>query len=97
MDMDEGWMWWPVTKFETDEELMAHLEQLGDQQDLIDFVRKRETPSMEIPSSLIAEYEEVRAKYRSVMERFEQLYRIQEGMKPHADTPIPVYNLLRKE
>lgn len=95
IDMDEGWMWWPIVKFPDAEHLEEHLKELGDDEDLKEFVRKKETPSMEVPPELLAEYLEASQRYFAINKKLEQLYRIQEGLEPWPEQEIPVYNLIK--
>jgi hypothetical protein len=83
MDMDEGWMWYPVTEFETGEVLEAHLKELEGNPDLAEFIKRKNTPALEISDALMTAYREASAKYFRIMDIFEGLYRQQEGLATH--------------
>lgn len=95
IDMNETLVWWPTTDFKSAEELAAHLAGLKGQPDLIDFVTKKNTPSLEIPDALLSRFNKLREEWYDLQGVFEQMYRQQEGLCPHAEPQIPDYRITK--
>lgn len=50
--------------------------------------------SLEVEQSLIDEYQAAAIAYFSVLDKFEQLFLIQEGLTPFNNIPIPPHKVL---
>lgn len=51
--------------------------------------------SMEIPQELFDRHAAALQEYAAVSEQLEQLFRIQQGMNPYQNTPIPEHTILK--
>jgi hypothetical protein len=88
IDMDEGWRWWPVTEAKRD----AYETAMGLEPDLTKLIRKPMT--LTVDQALVDRYEAAYQEYRTLQEQLEQLYRVQEGIEPWEDAPIPQHTKL---
>jgi hypothetical protein len=91
--MDECWSWWPVLEFQSPEEVAKVVAELGDDQTTIDWVKKRETPALEVDAEFLEQLDRASAVYHSLKAQLEQLYRIQQGLEPWPTVPVPDYKI----
>lgn len=80
IEMDEGWYWYPKFVTRSTEETDEVCAEFPDNLEMQAFIRQKETPSMEISTELLKEYETVRDAHTALMYKFEALYRKQEGL-----------------
>lgn len=97
IEMDEGWYWYPKFVTQTPEETEEICAEFKHDPDMQTFIRRKETPSMEIPAELLKEYESARDAYHSIQRKFEVLYRKQEGHSLRAEQAeiLPEHRMLK--
>lgn len=78
VDLDEGFTFYPVYA--------------GSVHHLAGMVRK--PFKLEVNRALIDEYEVAARAFSAVREKFEQLYRVQEGLEPWTSSPVPAHKKL---
>ena len=78
VDLDECWMFYPVY-----EGSVHHYPWM---------VRK--PFKLEVEQALLDEYEAASRAFSEVRNKIEQLYRVQEGLKPWDEPPIPEHKVL---
>jgi hypothetical protein len=91
VDMEEGWQWWPVTEVRQAE----YEDAMGFEEALRRQLRKPMT--LEVDEELVQRYQAVYKAHRELQEALENLYRIQEGLKPWGDQSIPDHTILKTE
>jgi hypothetical protein len=90
IEMDEGWVWWPVTETQR-----AEYEKAMGFDAALSLATRRPL-TMEVDQDFITRYEAVYAAYREMRGALEQLYRVQEGLAPW-DTPGVIEHTLLKQ